>query len=160
MEGGCVMVRMNKYEGHLSAYARNEGVWVPGYGVNPVTAAGIAALILRDYRRGWTYDSRGRRIPMDKALFRERLFYLIALSAKHYHNPELTREVKQLVEYVYRNLRLPPWAIPVLTGPNARRVADELIRMGIAKAVRVRPTPAPRVWKPVPVSVPVPRVRR
>ena len=126
----------NKYEGSRSWYAVYEGVFVPGGGVNRYTAASIAALILRDLRRGWTYDENGRRIKMDPGLAKQRLVYLIALAKKHYGDVE-KREVEEIVRYVLEHGRLPPYAVVHLAGPRAREVADELRRLGIASRVVV-----------------------
>jgi len=128
--------RRNKYEGPRSWYAIYEGVFVPGKGVDRYTAASIAALILRDLKRGWTYDSYGRRIPMTRELARRRLIYLIALARKHYGAKEM-KEVEELVRYVLEYWRLPPYAVVYLAGPNARKVAEELKRLGIAARVVV-----------------------
>ena len=125
----------NKYERPTSAYARREGVWVPGRGVNYATGASIAALIIRDFLRHYTYDSKGRKIPMDETLFRKRLFYLIALCHKH-HGRGCGR-LHALVNYVYHRLRLPPGTEIMLAGPNAPRVARELLAKGIVDGVVV-----------------------
>lgn len=78
------MGRRNIYEGPNSCYAIKEGVYVPGVGINEKTAAGIAALLLRDLKRGYTYDHSCRKIRMTYRLFVRRLNYLIALARKHY----------------------------------------------------------------------------
>jgi len=73
----------NIYQGPSSCYAKKEGVWVPGSGVNEETLPAFIALILRDYKRGWTYDHDCRRIPMTDDLAIKRLNYLISLAKKH-----------------------------------------------------------------------------
>jgi hypothetical protein len=73
----------NIYQGPSSCYAKKEGVWVPGSGVNEETLPAFIALILRDYKRGWTYDHNCDRIPMTDDLAVKRLNYLITLAKKH-----------------------------------------------------------------------------
>ncbi|RLG82909.1 MAG: hypothetical protein DRO39_09005 [Thermoprotei archaeon] len=130
------MGRRNIYEGPGSWYAIYEGCFVPGKGVDRYTAASIAALILRDLRRGWSYDDRGRRVAMTRDLARRRLIYLIALARKH-SGPREMREVEEVVRYAAEYGRLPPYAVVLLAGSRAREVAEELRRMGIASRVVV-----------------------
>jgi len=73
----------NIYQGPSSCYAKKEGIWVPGSGVNEETLPAFIALILRDYKRGWTYDHACRRIPMPDDLAIKRMNYLITLAKKH-----------------------------------------------------------------------------
>ena len=126
----------NIYEGPSSWYAVYEGCFVPGKGVDRYTAASIAALILRDLRRGWSYDDRGRRVAMTRDLARRRLIYLIALAKRH-SGPREMREVEEVVRYALEYGRLPPYAVVLLAGSRAREVAEELRRMGIAGRITV-----------------------
>ncbi|GEM_PF-411635 len=99
-------MRRNIYQGHRSCYAINEGIYVPGHGVNLQTAVSIAYLIFRDFRRGWTYDHQCRKIPMDFELMRKRLFYLIPLARKHYGKEE-EKKVKEFVTKAFLQLGIP-----------------------------------------------------
>jgi hypothetical protein len=98
----------NVYQGPNSCYARHEGIYVPGRGVNAFTVRRLAGYILRDLRRGWTYE-RGtcRRIKMTPKLAVKRLRYLIALAKKHApaHLPAVKREVMRAIKYVKRSAR-------------------------------------------------------
>lgn len=118
---------MNIYVGPSSAYARNEGVWVQGYGVTEETVGGLIALILRDMARGYGYDESGNPIRVTPALGAQRLNYLIALSAKHRGG----ENVRRAAEYAKRNLRVPPWVKLNIAGPNAQRVLRELLDLGV-----------------------------
>ena len=128
---------MNKYETASSAYAKKEGVYVPSTKVNFRNGLNIASLILRDFKRGWTYNSSGQRIPMNKYLFYHRLFYLIALCRKHTKNPSECRKLKNTVNYIYRHLKLPPGSVVALAGRNARKVARWLTSHDLVSIVRV-----------------------
>ena len=122
---------MNIYQGSGSAYARFEGVYAPGRGVSLETAVPIAALILRDWRRGWTYDRSGARVPMTAELARRRLWYLYPLCIKH--GGSRCERVAQLAEKVYLTRRVPPEYAHLVTlgGPRAGAVLEELARMGV-----------------------------
>jgi len=139
-------MRRNIYEGPSSCYAIKEGIYVVGRKVNLATAVAIAKLILRDFRRGWTYDHQCRRIPMTPTLFRKRLFYLIALAKKHGAPKHEVKLIRKLVNYVYRHHAIQSWlereSAPILTkrkvikliekyGPEAltRRVRPKKIRV-------------------------------
>jgi hypothetical protein len=80
----------NIYQGPDSCYGMFERIYVPGRGVTARNVKHFIALILRDLRRGWTYDHQCRRIPMDKRLAEKRLLYLVPLAKRH------TRDVKQV----------------------------------------------------------------
>ena len=104
-----------------------EGVYAPGSGIRDISsAASIAALILRDYRRGWTYDRDGSVIPMawDKA--RRRLTYLYALAIKH--GARDLNAIRDLAVRAAATGTLPPEysRYVKLAGPQARKVAVEL----------------------------------
>jgi hypothetical protein len=133
-----VASRRNIYQGPGSVYARMEGVWAPGSGIRSLeSAASIAALILRDYRRGWTYDHYGNVIPMTWDLARRRLVYLYPLAIKHgAPNPEAVRD---LAFRAAATGALPPEYLRYarLEGPQARRVALELGLPAAAPAAAV-----------------------
>jgi hypothetical protein len=98
----------NVYQGPGSCYGRFEGNYVPGSGVNAFTVRFFVGFILRDLKRGWTYE-RGtcRRIKMTPELAIKRLRYLITLARKHApaHLPAVKREVARAVRYVLRSAR-------------------------------------------------------
>jgi len=73
----------NIYQGRQSCYARKEGVYITGSKVTPQNMKTFARLILRDLRRGWTYNESCRKIKMTKKLAIKRLAYLKALCVKH-----------------------------------------------------------------------------
>jgi hypothetical protein len=128
--------RHNKYEGPFSCYAKREGVYVPGNGVNRYTAPAIAALILYDLYRGYGYDSRCERIKMTPMLADKRLRYLIPLARKH--APQDLPYVERLVHYVRRTGKLPP--VPIrLAGLESRirAIKETLARAGILPVATV-----------------------
>jgi len=98
----------NVYQGPNSCYARFEGNYAPGRGVNAFTVRYIVGYILRDLKRGWTYE-RGtcRRIKMTPKLAVKRLKYLIALARKHApaHLLAVRREVARAIRYVRKSAR-------------------------------------------------------
>ena len=103
------------YQGSNSCYAQYEGIYVKRIsepGIDTLTeAAGILALILRDYRRGWTYDDvsskKCRKIPMDPELFARRTNYVLTLAHRHRAPPSVIRRIEDLVQYVIKYKRLP-----------------------------------------------------
>ena len=80
----------------------------PGRGVNAFTVRYIVGYILRDLKRGWTYE-RGtcRRIKMTPKLAFKRLRYLVTLARKHApaHLPAVRREVARAIRYVRKSAR-------------------------------------------------------
>jgi hypothetical protein len=98
----------NVYQGPNSCYARHEGVYVPGRGINAFTARRMVRYILRDLKRGWTYE-RGtcRKIKMTPKLAIKRLRYLVALARKHApaHLPAVKREVAKALRYVQKSAK-------------------------------------------------------
>jgi len=104
-----------------------EGVYAPGSGIRDISAAAsIASLILRDYRRGWTYDRDGSVIPMTWDKARRRLIYLYALAIKH--GARDLEAIRDLAVRAAATGALPPeYSRYVrLAGPQARKVAVEL----------------------------------
>jgi hypothetical protein len=73
----------NIYQGRQSCYARKEGVYITGSKVTPQNMKTFVRFILRDLKRGWTYDHSCRKIKMTKSLAIKRLVYLKALCTKH-----------------------------------------------------------------------------
>ncbi len=103
---------MAVYQGPGSCYARREGryvKWVEWSGLGALrAAAAIARLILRDYRRGYTYEQGTcRRIRMDHDLFEKRLRFLVFLARVHGAPPKVVDAVERLVRYVLRHKKLP-----------------------------------------------------
>jgi len=124
---------LNIYMGPGSAYAKREGVYVPGRGVDLQTGVSIAALILRDLRRGWSYDHSGRVVEVDRDLAWRRLRYLYPLCLKHTGDCERLREA--LVRIMVSGRIPPEYAHLVrLEGPAAHVVASELEALGILPA--------------------------
>jgi hypothetical protein len=76
--------------------------------VNAFTVRFLVGYILRDLKRGWTYE-RGtcRRIKMTPKLAIKRLMYLITLARNHApaHLPAVKREVMRAIRYVQRMVR-------------------------------------------------------
>ena len=92
---------MNIYQGPDSCYGRHEGVYVREPGVSSRNAAEYIRLILKDLRRGWTYDRSCRRIRMTPRLAEKRLRFLVRLAATH-GGMEEARKVARLVRAVLR----------------------------------------------------------
>ncbi|MCY0890000.1 MAG: hypothetical protein QW680_09310 [Pyrobaculum sp.] len=78
----------NIYQGRDSCYARKEKTYITGSGVTQRNMATFVRFILRDLRRGWTYDHSCRKIKMTKKLAIKRLVYLLALCKKHTDDDE------------------------------------------------------------------------
>ncbi|MEB2836035.1 MAG: hypothetical protein GSR80_000047 [Desulfurococcales archaeon] len=102
------------YQGRDSCMARREGWYVRRIehpGVDTIAeAVALAWAILRDYRRGHTYDNdsvRCRKIRMTWKLAERRLVYLMALAKKHGASKREQAVIKRLVEHVLEHRRLP-----------------------------------------------------
>jgi len=100
------------YQGADSCYARREGVYVKRVrrpGIDTLReAAGILRLILRDYRRGWTYEQGTcRKIRMSRRLFEERVRFVKFLARQHGAKGETLEAIDRLVDYVLEHKRLP-----------------------------------------------------
>ncbi|MEB2836103.1 MAG: hypothetical protein GSR80_000119 [Desulfurococcales archaeon] len=103
---------MPVYQGKNSCYARREGVYVRKArrpGVDTLAeAAAIARLILRDLKRGYTYENGTcRKVKMSKSLAVRRLNFLKLLARRHGAPRRVVEAVDSLVEYVLREWRLP-----------------------------------------------------
>lgn len=122
---------MNIYSGPNSAYAVYEGVYAPEGGVDLVAATSIAALILRDMRRGWGYDKKGDMVKVTPLTAARRLRYLVPLCVKHKGDCSL---VKDMVERTLAEGRIPSEYVRFirLEGRNAAAVYRELAAKGIA----------------------------
>lgn len=101
------------YQGHNSCYAKREGIYVKRVrkpGIDTLAeAAAILKLVLRDYRRGWTYDDDCGCciIPMDLELFKRRARYVVTLAHKHGAPKETIEKIEDLVNYVIKYKRMP-----------------------------------------------------
>jgi hypothetical protein len=140
------MVWRNIYEGPKSCYALREGIYVPGRGVNLKTGISILYMILRDYRRGKTYNHSCEVIPMTERLFVRRANYLIPLCKKHGTDPLECRALKKIVKYVIKHKKLPseaeryvriaetgkPVAKPVIAVPHRRKRVHKVRRAKVA----------------------------
>ena len=104
---------MPVYQGSNSCLARREGKYIrriEGPGVDTIAeAAALAYAVLRDYRRGYTYDADNgcRKIKMTNKLFKKRLKYIYTLSVRHGASKKEREIIKRLVNYVARKKRLP-----------------------------------------------------
>jgi len=104
---------VNVYMGVNSCYAKREGVFVARLkhpGIDTIAeAAGILYLIIRDRRRGWTYDQDNhcRKIRMTDRLFVERTNYVRVLARRHGAGPHTLAVIDRLVEHVLGTGELP-----------------------------------------------------
>ncbi len=103
---------MPVYQGKNSCYAKREGYYVKRIrepGIDTLReAAAIARLILRDYRRGYTYKQGScEKIQMTRDLFEKRLRFLVFLAKRHGAPEEVVEAVKRLVGYALRRGKLP-----------------------------------------------------
>ncbi|MCD6369707.1 MAG: hypothetical protein J7L38_07945 [Thermoproteales archaeon] len=93
-----------------SVYAEKEGVYVRDFRKEGIDvfdeAIGIATLILRDYRRGWTYDHDGNIIEMTETLAKRRLNYIKPLSIKHGATATAQEKIESMVEYALQRFKL------------------------------------------------------
>ena len=104
---------MPVYQGRNSCMAKREGVFVRRVGrpgIDTVREAiALAYMVLRDYRRGYTYDpdNNCRKIRMTHELFEKRLRYIHTLSIRHGATAEEQDAIKRLVNYVYKHRKMP-----------------------------------------------------
>ena len=132
------MTRRNIYQGPNSCYARHEGVWVPGSGVTPRTLPSFVALILRDMKRGWSYNENCDVINFTPGHAVDRLNYLIALARAH-SGVRAEDIARKTLDEIYREFDLP--RVVELEGysESLEKVARELERdLGVTVAKRVR----------------------
>ena len=126
------MYRRNKYIGRRSCYAVHEGAYVPGKGLTEETFLSVMALILRDVKRGWSYDDHCNRIPFSRNYALQRVVWAGALSFTH-TDKEVARSLMGLGREILEQEKLPEWARVFLAGKNAKKVAEELVALGIAR---------------------------
>jgi hypothetical protein len=154
--------RRNIYQGPSSCYARHEGVWVPGSGVLPEYLPSFIALILRDLKRGRSYDEGCNPIPftVDRAI--ARLQYLIALAKRH-GGEAAQAYTREALERLYREFKLPPGATRVkLAGyrdalDRVAREVEELLGVRVEREYheRAEVREAPRQGKRRAVAISV-----
>ena len=124
------MARRKVYQGYNSCYAVKEGVWIPDKGVSPRTLPSFIALILRDLKRGYTYqDGTCRKIRMNEKLALKRLNYLIALSKKHYGS-RAKKYTEESLRKLVSEFKLPRGSVRLTGDPSSlKRVISELKEM-------------------------------
>lgn len=104
---------MPVYQGANSCVARREGWYVrrvEGKGVDTVAeAVALAWAVLRDYRRGYTYDadSNCKKIRMTWEQARRRLKFIVRLARWHGATRRELETIKRVIAYALRHKRLP-----------------------------------------------------
>jgi len=111
------------YQGKDSCMFKREGIYVrriQGPGVDTIREAlALAYMILRDYRRGYTYDNDScRKIKMTGELFKKRIKYIYTLSIKHGATAKEQEVIKRIVNYVLKHRRMPK----EVTLPDGRKL--------------------------------------
>ncbi len=119
---------MPVYQGVDSCMARREGWYVRRIehpGVDTIAeAVALAWAVLRDYRRGYTYDSDGcRKTRMTWALAERRLRYIYALAVRHGASRRELGVIKRLVERVVERKKLPRR----VAGRDAKAIVKHMI---------------------------------
>lgn len=121
------MSRTNIYQGENSCYGKKEGIYVTTPGVTKRNYKRYISLILRDYRRGYTYDHQCRKIPMSYNLAKRRLVYLIALAKKHGASKETIKKIKHAVEKAIEKLAT------IRRGKGAKRKKRKVRAIAVAR---------------------------
>ncbi|MEB3861462.1 MAG: hypothetical protein GSR84_04490 [Desulfurococcales archaeon] len=103
---------MPVYQGRDSCMARREGWFIRRVerpGIDTIDeAVALAWAILRDYRRGFTYDNDNcRKIRMTWDLAEKRLRYIRTLAVRHGASGREIRVIDRLIDYVLSHRRLP-----------------------------------------------------
>jgi len=103
---------MPVYQGRDSCMARREGWFIRRIqhpGIDTIDEAiALAWAILRDYRRGYTYDNDNcRKIRMTWDLAEKRLRYIRTLAVRHGASARELRVIDRLIDYVLSHRRLP-----------------------------------------------------
>lgn len=128
----------NKYIGHRSCYAYNEGAWV-ARDADWLwdKLMGVLALILRDLGRGWSYGDNCEHISFtwDHAYARGRYAGALASAGKPEHT---RRQIMDTIESIFNAGRIPPGYTIRLEGPRAGEIAEDLVRLGIVSRNQVR----------------------
>ena len=123
---------MSVYQGANSCYALNEQIYVRRLrrpGVDTLKeASGILKLILRDYRRGWTYRQGDcKKIRMTRELFEKRVNFIKLLARRHGARGEVLKAIDRLVDYVLNHRRLPSRIKVGARYLNPAKLAEEAI---------------------------------
>ncbi len=103
---------MPVYQGRDSCMARREGWFIRRIerpGVDTISeAVALAWAVLRDWRRGYTYDNDDcKKIRMAWDLAERRLRFIVRLARIHGASEAELRVIKRLVAYALRRKRLP-----------------------------------------------------
>ena len=119
---------MPVYQGADSCMARREGWYVKRIeepGIDTVDeAVALAWAVLRDHRRGFTYDNDNcRKIKMTWELAERRLRYIYTLAVKHGASERELRVIKRLVERALRYRKLPK----TVAGRSVRAILERMI---------------------------------
>jgi hypothetical protein len=120
---------MPVYQGRESCLARKEGKYVKRVakpGINTIAeAVALAYVVVRDYRRGYTYDAnnRCRKIKMTVDLFKKRLRYIYTLANRHGASKHELEVIKRLIKYVARKKKLPK----TVDGRSTRAMVKKMI---------------------------------
>jgi len=120
---------MPVYQGPDSCMARREGWYVRrlrGRGVDTLKeAVALAWAVLRDYRRGYSYDDdhNCRRIKMTWELAKKRLKFIVTLAHFHGAPPRVRAKIERLIAYVLAHKRLPR----TIDGKSVREIVREMI---------------------------------
>ncbi|BES81243.1 hypothetical protein [Pyrodictium abyssi] len=123
---------MPVYMGRDSCYARREGVYVRRLrrpGIDTLReAAGVLRLILRDLRRGWTYEQGTcRKIRMTQELFVQRVDFVPFLAKRHGASGAVLDAIVRLVAYVKARKKLPQRLKVGSRYVDVKRLAEEAI---------------------------------
>ena len=103
---------MPVYQGRDSCVARREGWFVRRIehpGVDTVDeAVALAWAVLRDYRRGYTYENGScKRVRMSWGLAERRLRFILRLARLHGASDRELSTIRRLIEYALEHRRLP-----------------------------------------------------
>ncbi len=103
---------MPVYQGRDSCMARREGWYIKRIGhpgVDTISeAAALAWAVLRDYRRGYTYEQGScRKIRMTWKLAKKRLRFIIRLARIHGATDRELVVIKRIVNHAIKRRKLP-----------------------------------------------------
>lgn len=103
---------MPVYQGRNSCMWVREGICVRrirGRGVDTLDeAVALAYMVLRDYKRGWTYEQGScRKIRMTESLLRKRIRFIYFLARRHGAPREQLKLIERMLKYILRHKRMP-----------------------------------------------------
>jgi len=129
----------NKYIGPESCYAKKEDVYIPRIdsGLNEATFFSVMALILRDLRRGWSYNDNCNITPFSKSYALQRAIWGGALTFT-FTDIEVAKVLMELSRVILETGRVPEWAPIILTGKNSEKLKEELVNLGIARPGQIK----------------------